>query len=411
GTSTIATLSGTVMTFTGVGKVEITVAGADKNVFVQKGVNIAADDVAAFRAAMEKGDDIVLQGDIRFPKGSGMVLKSSIYGNGHGLYLREIIKPELNKKGEVDKKNQGQTAFYISEDSNITKTIVFNGLRMNGNEFDIAAKDPSLVDMEGSGPFVHMGGTDTYTPEISAYNCVFENAHKMFFYRSAKGTFEGCIFKNASDNVLCMQTNGNKGAEMNVKNCAIINSLDAAILFCGWNPTNSQDDFCKLNIEGFLDIYNWKSTSTAKLMPNTEDFASTVNGLVQSEMKKKKYKQFLFEDGTNGTFMHSGIIAIATGGLKQNIPMINGVKMDQNNIDKDTGIWKTNTCEKIKELGFQLRTFPLPGIAKGIAKTCMIVGYGNTKDAKNAEIKPSTKFSTRYEALYNTELREGRVAK
>lgn len=400
----IATLSGTTLTFKGVGKVEIIVGGVAKNVYVIDGVNVT--DEAALRATLDSAKNVVMQGDIRFAEnGNNMALRASIYGNGYTMYLRELIKPILKKSGAI--KSFGPTAFSIESNSNITNKIELNGIKMNGKEFEPNVT-VGLESMEGQGAFVSMSGTDTFTPEVSAYNCVFENGHKMFFFDSSILNVEACIFKNASDNVLCLETRNTKGAVLNIENSTIVNSLDAAILFCGWTKTDSADDFCSLNITGFLDIYNWKSTKTAKLMPNTENFADLVNNMVQKEMKKKNYQKFLFKEGFE-TYLHSGIIAIATGDLKKNTPTINGTVMDQDNIVKETGVWDANDNAKLKEINYQLRGFPIPDFAKIIAKTCIIIGYGNTDAAKDAYIKPSTKFSKNVAKLIETELRGGRV--
>lgn len=82
--------------------------------------------------------------------------------------------------------------------------------------------------------------------------------------------------------------------------------------------------------------------------------------------------------------------------MDANYPKINGITLDEGNIKKsDNGIWKDNNVQVLLDMKYQMRTFPIPSIAKGIAKTCFIVGYGNTKDAEGAYITPKTVFADR----------------
>lgn len=399
GTSQIFTIADNTITFTGsmqvgkfgvIGSVKVSVDGSEKTIVVIDGVNVSTED--QFRKCLEDRKNVVLQNDITFEQTNGMVYAASVYGNGYSLKVEKVIGLKKNGHG-------GANLFTIYNndlpaDKRVIDPVTMNGVRIVGHEFPADATE-GLVTMEGYGSFFNMSGGKTAAtrPNVTTYNCIFENAHKMFFFKNADLTTEGCVYRNASDNVLCMETNGTTGAVLNTKNIVIVNSLDAAILFCGWTATNSPDDFCELNIEGFLDIFNWKSTTTAKLMPNTEQFANLVNSMVQSEIKKKSYQKFLYADSSGNKFMHSGIIAIATGSLKKNMPKINGTKLDQNDLDEESGIWEENDITKLSELKFQMRGFPIPKFAKAIAKTCFIVGYGNTEDAKDIPITPHTKFS------------------
>lgn len=409
-----ASVAGNTLTFGAATSVVITVNNVEKTVHSVV-ADIVTDD-ASLRAAVENGKNAILANDFSLVDQSGanapagenrsVVLKGSVYGNGHTIYLQELIKNHYKKNGKVDDDYYAPGAFSIDKADVVDKLIEFNGVKLIGRNFEAVEgstlpKVEGLSDFEGQGGFFNFNGDDTIRPNFSAKSCVFVNGHKMFFFRNSDVSVDTCVFQNASDNVLCMQTNGDKGATLKTKDIAIKNSLDAAILFCGWNATNSDDDFCELTIEGYLDIYNWKNTKTAKLMPNTEDFASLVNGMVQSQMGKKKFQKYMYaygdmNDKKTEKFIHSGIIAIATGDLDANYPKINGITLDEGNIKKsDNGIWKDNNVQVLLDMKYQMRTFPIPSIAKGIAKTCFIVGYGNTKDAEGAYITPKTVFADR----------------
>ena len=167
-----------------------------------------------------------------------------------------------------------------------------------------------------------------------------------------------------------------------MRNNVIANSMTAGIVLWGWtNVGKSQECYVDLTVEGFLDIYNWKDSKHAKLMPNTEDLADTVNGLVESEMDKAKYDQFFYKY-KDQKWVQTGMIILATGKLEANKAQFHG----------------------LEEIGFEIREFPLPSLAKAFCKTCKVVGYGTDKN--KVGIQPDAKMSDNVYLM--SDLRYGR---
>ena len=171
---------------------------------------------------------------------------------------------------------------------------------------------------------------------------------------------EGCIVRNASDSTISIETNANGGSKIVMKNNVIANSLTAGIVLWGYTSVGKKNDyanpakFVDLTIEGFLDIYNWKDSENAAIMPATESLADTVNGMVAKEINKDEYDHFFYHK--NGKkYVHLGMIVLATTGLKEN-------KAKINNMDK---------------VDFVTREFPLPKVAEAFCHTCKVIGYEN----------------------------------
>lgn len=144
-----------------------------------------------------------------------------------------------------------------------------------------------------------------------------------------------------------------------------------------------------MNIDGFLDIYNWKDTKTVKLVPNTESVATLVNKMVKGEIRRltndpEAVKQYMVQqDGEY--YVHLGIIRLATGAFSENKTIINGAE----------------------SIDYKLRGFPIPEFAKIIAKTCDLVSYHG--ESKNMAVGPKDTLADN-ENLYQ-DLYFGREAK
>lgn len=136
---------------------------------------------------------------------------------------------------------------------------------------------------------------------ISFKYCIFENAKTVMEIAGADVNIEGCVFRNSSANSLFIPMAGNTStygrlpANVTLKNTVFTHS--ALIPICvetdfdrdknrkdesgnvvGYPEGSTWEDMKKtgykdhfINVEGFLDIYNWI---------NIDDFATTGNGLI-----------------------------------------------------------------------------------------------------------------------------------
>lgn len=136
---------------------------------------------------------------------------------------------------------------------------------------------------------------------ISFKYCIFENAKTVMEIDGADVNIEGCIFRNSSANSLFIPMAGNTStygrlpANVTLKNTVFTHSAlmpicvqtdferdknrkDESGNVVGYPEGSTWEDMKKtgykdhfINVEGFLDIYNWI---------NIDDFATTGNGLI-----------------------------------------------------------------------------------------------------------------------------------
>lgn len=136
---------------------------------------------------------------------------------------------------------------------------------------------------------------------ISFKYCIFENAKTVMEIAGADVNIEGCVFRNSSANSLFIPMAGNTStygrlpANVTLKNTVFTSSAlmpifvetdferdrqrkDESGNVVGYPEGSTWEDMKKtgykdhfINVEGFLDIYNWI---------NIDDFATTGNGLI-----------------------------------------------------------------------------------------------------------------------------------
>ena len=136
---------------------------------------------------------------------------------------------------------------------------------------------------------------------ISFKYCIFENAKTVMEIAGADVNIEGCVFRNSSANSLFIPMAGNTStygrlpANVTLKNTVFTHSALMPIIVetdferdknrkdesgnvVGYPEGSTWEDMKKtgykdhfINVEGFLDIYNWI---------NIDDFATTGNGLI-----------------------------------------------------------------------------------------------------------------------------------
>lgn len=223
---------------------------------------------------------------------------TSMYGNGFIVCF--------NEQDMIDRKND-----YFNELLNIKTSNVHveNAiLRMGYN--DPEAKN-GLLQWEKSRRCVRiLHEIENYDDErknneminnISFKYCIFENAKTVMEIAGADVNIEGCIFRNSSANSLFIPMSGNTStygrlpANVTLKNTVFTHSAlmpicvqtdfdrdrkreDESGKVVGYPEGSTWEDMKKtgykdhfINVEGFLDIYNWI---------NIDEFAATGNGLI-----------------------------------------------------------------------------------------------------------------------------------
>ena len=320
-----------------------------------EGVNVAT--WAELVAAVNASKNVVIQNKlVSEGKDSVEVVNTTFYGNAKSVVVNSIVG------GTVDVR--GGNAFNVANGNK----AVFQDIYFYGREY---AEGESVVleNCEGYGQIINGISTDnSKRTNITIKHCILENSQKMVYLKGAVDcTVDGTVMRNGADALLAAETCNYDGVNLTVKNSVFANSVVCGIILCGWTEVANEKGYCTLNLEGFVDIYNWKSRTTAKLMPRTEgDFLyKLVNGLVQDELGKSKYDSYFTKGDDGEDYVHFGIVVLATGKLSSNKSKINGL----------TGS------------GVQLvkKNFPLPPATKAIVKTCDLYCIDNN----NITIKPT----------------------
>lgn len=223
---------------------------------------------------------------------------TSMYGNGFIVCF--------NEQDMIDRKNDYFNELLKIKTSNVHVENAI--LRMGYN--DPEAKN-GLQQWEKSRRCVRiLHSIDNYDDEtknneminnISFKYCIFENAKTVMEIDGADVNIEGCIFRNSSANSLFIPMAGNTStygrlpANVTLKNTVFTHSAlmpisvttdfdrdknrkDESGKVIGYPEGSTWEDMKKtgykdhfINVEGFLDIYNWI---------NIDEFATTGNGLI-----------------------------------------------------------------------------------------------------------------------------------
>lgn len=367
-TATNATLSGSTLTVSGEGDFTLTYKPTDKdaegindgvvtlNMHAVNGVNVT--DWAGLVSAVGASKNVVIQKDlVSEGKDPVSVIDTTFYGNMKNVLVNSIVG------GTV--KDRGGNAFNVADGAKAT----FKDIYFYGYQYEEGA-EVVLETCEGYGQIVNGYSTDnSKRTNITISHCVFENSQKMVYLKGAVDcVVEGTVMRNGADALLAAETCQYDGVNLTVRNSAFANSVVCGIILCGWTEVANEKGYCTLNLEGFVDIYNWKSRNTAKLMPATEGwYVDLVNGIVQDQLGKDEYNHY-FSTGSDGTqYVHFGIVIIATGSLSSNKAVINGAE----------------------NVGLVLKEIPLPKLAQNIAKTCLLYGIA----PENITIEPTAKLT------------------
>lgn len=223
---------------------------------------------------------------------------TSLYGNGFIVCF--------NEQDMIDRKNDYFNELLKIKTSNVhvENTILHMGYN------DPEAKN-GLLQWEKSRRCVRiLHEIENYDDEtknneminnISFKYCIFENAKTVMEIAGADVNIEGCVFRNSSANSLFIPMAGNTStygrlpANVTLKNTVFTHSAlmpifvetdferdknrkDESGNVVGYPEGSTWEDMKKtgykdhfINVEGFLDIYNWI---------NIDDFATTGNGLI-----------------------------------------------------------------------------------------------------------------------------------
>lgn len=375
------TISGTTATVVkeGEGKLTFTQDGAtvEKNLFVVEGNNVSTEDELRTSLNVDK-KNVVLQADIKTTKKESFMTYGKVYGNGHVVDSTDTSVP-------------GGADVFVAEGPDMSAWI--QDLRIIGVR-KAEGEEIVLEDFASRGALISIvsdsvGSSGDYLPSYIK-NCVLENGHKLISLYGANVTIEGCILHNSSDALIASGTDYRKGSTVTLKNNVLSTSIVCGFLFYGYNGDNGgtkENSQQTLNIEGFLDIYNWKSTDGITLMPPNETLASFVNGKVQEEITDEKFAGYLKTGSDGNKYVHSGIIILASNKKVAQNPTINGAEA----------------------IGYTKKDFPLPGWAKNIAAhVCELLSYDETKDISEYAVQPTDQLTNDIE-MYK-ELRYGRTA-
>lgn len=369
--TTKATVSGTTLTAVAPGETKLTyTAKAADNSDVSKTVNLhvldgysnVTDWDTLYSKVMVSGEsaNICIQSAMTATAGKGIYFVPSDYDNYKphpstlNLYgnLLTIDASPITEGNERGSKDSGSTLFsieYEQAEMNLTD------LHIIGEQADVGEDGSiNLVQFEGNGTFFVAYGSDDVTPVINLTHCLAENAQKCAYVRSAELNITGCIMRNGADALVAAETGNTKGAVVNVENSVFANSVVAGIILCGWTKISGPEDFCTVNLSGFVDFYNWKNRETTQLMPNNEQWATIVNPVVKGEIQAGKNDKYFVKKSASSPlseqYLNVCIIRISSGG-QANESTVNGI--DAQNLMMDT--------------------FPLPDVASTILKSCHVI--------------------------------------
>lgn len=358
-----------------------------------------------------------------------MVVKNDVYGNGAVINVNEIVATRTKitdknggklaeltdgtdyKKGTYE---TGWDAFVIEPTENNAK-VVFQDVHVTGNDlsnaeggnlFGLTAEaieERGVKLFSGYGSMLNVKGDDKAKANAIIKHCVFENGGKVVHIQSSNVDMEGCIVRNAADTAVSIKTESNYKSVINMKNNVIANSLTGGILFYCMDKNltneNAADSWNTLNIEGFLDIYNWKEEKGLSFLPETEgeSLANIANGIVNSEIPKESYDDLKAQVGDK-KYIHFAIIKIRTCDFGQGKSY--EVKKNGSNVNGIENIGYTDSKANGQDNGF-----PIPDAASVVMLDIDVWGYyGNDKGA----VGPTDNFDKiDFNKLYK-ELVEGR---
>jgi hypothetical protein len=345
-TPSIASIDGANITVLSTGELQLNITDGgvteQKNLTVVNAVNVFNDGQMVNALGLMKG--VVLHSDITlidikgepYNVGSNKYgVYGNMYGNGHVIDCAAVI-------GD-DNKPYFDPAFKLRVSGVTIQDIYFTGYKLSEGESvnigDLGDKGV-LFDIEGNLEFVN--------PTATVRNCIFENANRLMNFISATVTVEDCILRNAGEACIAVGTYETGGSNITIKDVAMGLSGSAAVMIYSDGEVSGLENKAVINLEGDVDIYNWKEISTIQLIPSYE-LLNYLNQSIREELNKEE-GEFIGYNSEDKKCIHMGILVL-TGG--DGYPEINGA---------DT-------------LGLKKRSIPLPTAAKMFLTTCDYYGY------------------------------------
>lgn len=361
-TENIISINGGTATVRATGKAKLTQTVDNKvteyECTVIEGVNVT-NLQQLLRAVNDDRVIAVQQKDITVPITNSLALTTDYYGNGY-----KLIRGSNDDGGE----------YYYNKLFDVKGTnVTISDAHLIGKKIEANDKF-TLAEFGVGGILISFDSANGERGKGVVVNCILENAQRLVFMNESDVTIKGNFMRNAADACISVETSTGGGCNVELENNVIMEASVAGILFWSSNDDATENNFAKLTIKGFLDIYNWKGTDSAQIIPNSEGMAGAVNPLIANELKGTKYDSYMYFIGKE-KFLHCGIVAISMKG--NNAPTITNL-----------------------ENGYVKRSFPLPSYATGIIRTCQIIGYDKTP-----RIVPNTQPD--YNTIFK-ELRNGR---
>lgn len=228
---------------------------------------------------------------------------------------------------------------WCSKILNVTDVYMRGSVPVQGEDGSV-----DLSQFEGGGAFFAGMGSNDVTPVFNITHCMIENSQKLISVRSSEVNLKGSVVRNGADALVAAETAaGSKGATINVENCVLANSVVSGIILWGTIEGNAtEQDYCTVNLNGFVDFYIWKNRETTKLMPDndTSGFADVVNGAIQNSITSDDYDRFFASpEGTGAEdyahqYLNVCIIRLASSGKLGNASVINGTEGNNLYTDK-----------------------------------------------------------------------------
>ena len=296
-------------------------------------------------------------------------LQNHLYANGCSINAYAVVEGFFKTKSDS---RIGNTGIKVTP-SDIVEQVIIRDLHIYGKAFDV---EDSLKETTNYGALLDCVG-ESYDSvknpkpikaNVAIYNSVFEKGHKNVHMQNAKVFMEGCIVSTAADSTISMKTVIGGYSVITLKNSVVAESLTGAIVsYCMENVSAAMasESFNQVIIEGFFDIYNWKSVDDLSFVPDTEgiSIANIANQVAGSVIKKpSQHADMKVFDGDD-QWLHLGVVAISTVGLENNTSV-------------------TVKDGALADMGFQQGAFPIPWPGTEILKYFEIAGYFNNDEGR-----------------------------
>lgn len=334
-------------------------------------------DIAAMEKVICQQSNIKLTDSISTPANhQNIELYNDYYGNGFKLISSKdiIVGYYASIKGDKN------APYYNSLIQAKAENITVQDLYVIGQE---VAKNETftLSDFGKAGMMISFIGSKDNHVSGSIINCVIENAQRPIFINAADVLVKGNFIRNAADACISIESNINGPTNVALENNVLVNAVVAGVLSWTFTTGYPDENFANITVNGFLDIYNWKDTRTAQIMPESETISGMVNPLIPKTLNEDKYQHYFYKDD-DLKYIHCGIIVTATAEAKTNKTIIDGYK----------------------NLKYEERKFPLPTFVTDFGMShCVVYGYGA---GENPAIKPNDNPLANKNLF--KELREGR---